>query len=555
MKQKLRGGCSDDGKPAPGMSLPWFGDRPVPAVAPHAAPGRRPPAPHRYLAVVSAVSGLLIPGCSPLGPDFTRPKVSWLDAWAARPLEQPTPQLTGPRQVSSDQWWRNFNDPVMEELVAEAQRLNPGVRTAGARILEARALVGVARSGLYPQLQQFNANLLGGGKLRQDASDIEFTTYGTGLTIGWETDFWGKFRRGVEAADYNYLASIARYDDMQVLVAAQTAGIYCSIRTIELRLRIAKENADLQKRSLEITEELFDSGNDTELDVQQAKALYLSTLSTIPELEAAQRQAHNALGVLLARPPGPLPELASGSQKIPQVPLGLIVDMPASLMRRRPDVRVAEMQLAAQSALIGVSEAQLYPSIALGGAVGLAPASPVRKGWSPANLDWGLGPSLVWNVFDHGRLKNQVLVEDARFQQFYEQYQETILRAAREVDDSAVAFARSTVQITLLDQSVDAAKRSLEIATIQYREGLVDFQRVLDSQKTLFNQQERLVTSRGEVTQSLIALYKAMGGGWQAGRGRTLLDEATRATMGERSDWNQLLEPPLPPASTTTQLR
>jgi len=467
-----------------------------------------------FLAVTAAAFCFFLPACSPVGPDFSRPEVSWLDAWAARPLEQPTPQLTGPSVVSTTQWWRNFNDPVMEQLIAEAQRLNPGVRTAGARILEARALVGVARSGLYPQLQQFSANLLGAGKLREDAPDIDaFTTYGTGLSIGWEADFWGKFRRGVEAADYNYLASIARYDDMQVLVAAQAAGLYCSIRTFELRLRIAKENAELQKRSLEITEELFQSGNDTELDLQQAKALYLSTLATIPELEAAQRQAHNALGVLLSRAPGLLPELATGSQKIPRVPLGLIVDMPAGLMRRRPDVREAEMQLAAQSALIGVSEAQLYPSIALGGSVGLSPASPVRKGWSPANLDWGLGPSLVWNVFDHGRLKSQVLVEDARFQQFYEQYQETILRAAREVDDSAVAFARSTVQISLLDQSVDAARRSLEIATIQYREGLVDFQRVLDSQKTLFSQQERLVTSRGEVTQSLIALYKAMGGG------------------------------------------
>jgi multidrug efflux system outer membrane protein len=504
---------------------------------------------------MSAASGLLISSCTMLGPDFTRPRVSWLDAWAARPLEQPTPQLSGPASVSADQWWRNFNDPVLEQLVAEAQRRNPGVRTAGARILEARALAGIARSGLYPQAQQFSANVLGAGKVRQEGEDIDFTTYGTGFAIGWELDFWGKFKRGVEAADYNYLASVARYDDMQVLVAAQTAGLYSTIRTIELRLRIAKENAELQKRSLEITEELFDSGNDTELDVQQAKTLYLSTLSTIPELEAAQRQSHNALGVLLARAPGPLPELATGSQKIPRPPLGMIVDMPASLMRRRPDVKAAEMQLAAQSALIGVSEAQLYPSIALGGSMGLAPASPVRKGWSPSNLDWGLGPSLVWNVFDHGRLKNQVLVDDARFQQLYEQYQETILRAAREVDDSAVAFARSTVQITLLEQSVEAARRSLEIATIQYREGQVDFQRVLDSQKTLFSQQERLVTSRGEVTQSLIALYKAMGGGWQAGRGRTLLDEATRDTMRDRSDWKDLLEAPLPPISTKTQPR
>lgn len=470
-------------------------------------------------------------------------------------MEQPTPQLTGPKSVSADQWWRNFNDPVLEELVAEAQRRNPGVRTAGARILEARALVGIARSGLYPQAQQFSANVLGAGQVRQEGADIDFTTYGTGFAIGWELDFWGKFKRGVEAADYNYLASVARYDDMQVLVAAQAAGLYSSIRTIELRLRIAKENAELQKRSLEITEELFKSGNDTELDVQQAKALYLGTLSTIPELEAAQRQTHNALGVLLARAPGMLPELATGTQKIPRVPLDLIVDMPAEQLRRRPDIRAAEMQLAAQSALIGVSEAQLYPSIALGGSVGLSPASPARQGWSPSNLDWGLGPSLVWNVFDHGRLKNQVRVEDARFQQLYEQYQETVLKAAREVDDSAVGFARSTVQITLLEQSVEAARRSLEIATIQYREGLVDFQRVLDSQKTLFSQQERLVTARGEVTQSLISLYKAMGGGWRAGRGRTLLDEATRDTMRQRGDWKDLLEAPLPPVSTKKQPR
>ena len=470
-------------------------------------------------------------------------------------MEQPTPPLTGPSTISAEQWWRNFNDPVLVQLVAEAQRLNPSVRTAGARILEARAMVGIARSGLYPKVQQFTANLLGAGQERSADPDIDFLTYNTGFNIGWELDFWGKFRRGVEAADYNYLASIARYDDLQVLVASQTAGLYSSIRTIELRLQIAKENAALQKRSLEITEQLFQSGNDTELDLQQAKALYLSTLATIPELEAAQRQTHNALGVLLARAPGPLPELATGARKIPQVPLGVIVDMPAGLLRRRPDVRAAEMQLAAQSALIGVSEAQLYPSIALGGTVGLSPTSPATRGWAANTLDWAAGPSLVWNLFDHGHLKNQVLVEDARFQQLYEQYQETVLTAAREVDDSAVAFARSTVQIDLLDQSVEAARRSLEIATVQYREGLVDFQRVLDSQKTLFNQQERLVTSRGEVTQSLIALYKAMGGGWQAGRGRTLLDTATRATMRERSDWKNLLEAPLPAASTERRMR
>ena len=292
-------------------------------------------------------------------------------------------------------------------------------------------------------------------------------------------------------------------------MAAQVAAFYCSIRTVEARLVIARENAALQKRSLEITERLFKGGNDSELDVQQAKAQYLGTLATIPQLEGVLRQTQNALSTLLARAPGPLPEMAAGKDVIPQAELAVIVDMPADLLRRRPDVRAAEMQLAAQSALIGVSVADLYPSISLLGSVGLSATS---LGGCDAGAELGAsGPSLVWNVFDHGRLTNAVLLQDARFQQLYEQYQDAVLRAAREVDDAAVGFAKTGEQIVLLAESVKAAQRSLDIATIQYREGLTDFQRVLDSQRTLFSQQERLVISRGDLTQNLIALYKAHG--------------------------------------------
>jgi outer membrane protein, multidrug efflux system len=337
--------------------------------------------------------------------------------------------------------------------------------------------------------------------------------------------------------------SIAQYDDLQVLMAAQVAGLYCSIRTIEARLTIARENAVLQRRSLEIAELLFKSGNDSELDVQQAKAQYLGTLSTIPSLQGSLRQTQNALSTLLARPPGPLPEMAAAQDQIPQAELAVIVDMPADLLRRRPDVRAVEMQLAAQSALIGVSVAELYPSISLLGSVGLSATS---MGGSTRALSWGIGPSLVWNIFDHGRLTNEVLLQDARFQQLYEQYQDAVLRAAREVDDAAVGFATTGEQIAILFDAVKAARRSLDIATLQYREGLTDFQRVLDSQQTFFTQQERLVASRGNLTQSLIALYKAMGGGWQQGRSRPVLDDATRETMGRRSDWKDLLAAPLP---------
>ncbi len=506
----------------------------------------RPMAARRGLVSLAVPAGMLLSACTTLGPDFRSPPVPWLQGWSGgawRSLADEAPRTTRP---PGDEWWRHFDDPVLDQLVTEAQRLNPGVRTAGIRIMEARAQLGIAGSALYPQLQQVSARALGTGNRGSNGQGTTFGSAGLAFDLAWELDFWGKFKRAIESADAAYFASVAQYDDVQVLVAAQAASLYGSIRTTELRLRIAHENAAIQARSLEITERLFRSGNDSELDVQQARSQYLSTLATIPELESGLRQTRNALCVLLARPPDALPELQQGRARIPEAPLEVIVDVPAELLRRRPDVRAAEMQLAAQSPQIGISEAALYPSIALAGSVGL---SATTVGSPGATLAWGLGPALVWNVFDHGRLTNQVLVQDARFQQLYEQYQDVVLRAARELDDAASGFAYTRAQVDILRDAVQAARRSLDIATVQYREGLVDFQRVLDSQRALFSTQEGLVASQGGVVQYLIAVYKAMGGGWQAGRSRPVLDDATQATMGERSAWRALLQAPLPPPS------
>jgi NodT family efflux transporter outer membrane factor (OMF) lipoprotein len=492
------------------------------------------------------VVALLLSACTTVGPEFVRPQVPWMAegsvAVVAPPSATALPRPPAPR----DDWWRAFDDPALEQLVAEAQRANSGVRIAGLRIMEARAQLGIAGSALYPQLQQVSAQALRTRNGGVDGNGQTFWSAGAGFDLAWEFDFWGRFKRGIESADAAYFASIAQYDDVQVLVAAQAASLYATIRTIELRLDITNENVEIQKRSLEITERLFRSGNDSELDVQQARSQYLSTVAAIPELETALRQARNALCILLARPPGRLPELQDGRARIPEAPLETIADLPAELLRRRPDVRAAEALLAAQSAQIGVSVAALYPSIALAGTIGIAATSISSAGGS---VSWALGPALVWNVFDHGRLTNQVLVQDARFQQLYEQYQDVVLRAAREFDDAAAGFVHGRAQVAVLRDAVQAARRSLDIATIQYREGLVDFQRVLDSQRALFGQQDRLVAGEGGVVQSLVAVYKAMGGGWQAGRARPVLDDATQATMASRSDWKSLLQAPLPPPS------
>jgi NodT family efflux transporter outer membrane factor (OMF) lipoprotein len=482
--------------------------------------------------------------CTVVGPEYVRPESDLPENWQSSSLSQ-TPSGSTPAELG--QWWLYFKDPVLTALIDEALRKNHNVRAAGLRILESRAQLGIAGSALYPQLQQVDGSVLAVDRRQSGgaapSSNQSLLQYGVGFNLGWEMDFWGRFRRGVEAADAGYLASLAQYDDLQVLIAAQTADLYVGIRTLEARLQIAHDNAAIQKRSLEITQLLYKSGNESELDVQQAKTQYLSTLASIPSLQASLRKAQNALATTLARAPGPLPEMRDGTGDMPDAGLNIIVDLPADMLRRRPDVRAAEMRLAAQSALIGVAEADLYPSFTLLGSLGL---SAVSVSGAPTTLDTVLGPGLTWNVFDHGLIRNNVRVQDARFQQLAEIYRDAVLQAARDVDDAAVSYSKSLEQVALLEQAAAAAMRSLDIANLQYREGMADFQRVLDAQRALFSQQERVVSNRGAVVSGLIAVYKAMGGGWQAGRTRPLLDDATIRTMQARSNWGDLLDAPLP---------
>lgn len=493
---------------------------------------------HTMRPLLTGGACLLLSACTLLGPDYQAPRVEEMAGWH--------PASTG-QQVSSAtdyrQWWTRLHDPVLSTLVEEAFIKNPDVRIAGLRIFEARAQLGIAESLLGPQATIGTAELLQAGQTRNGHSSSG-SSYGAGFNLGWELDFWGKFQRGIEAADANYFATLAQYDDIQVLLAAQVAQLYVSIRTVEARLQIARENARIQQRSLEITERLFKSGNSAELDVQQAKTQYLGTLSGIPQLETSLRQSQNALSTLLARAPGPLPEMNADTGKIPRGELALVTELPADLLRRRPDVRVAERQLAAQSALIGVAESELYPSITLLGTLGISATS-----GESGTFSWAAGPSLSWNLLDQGRLGNQILVQDARFQQLHERYRDSVFKAAREVDDAAVAYANGQDEIALLTQTGEAARRSLNIANTQYREGMADFQRVLDSQRALFNQQERLVNSRGARMRDLITLYKALGGGWEQGRERPLVTPAVEARLRQRADWAPLLDAAHPSSS------
>jgi len=480
---------------------------------------------------------LSLGGCVRLGPDFQSPTQAWVEHWNTQALELASQQRTQP---DSRQWWQVFTDPVLDHLIAEADAHNADLEIAGLRVMEARAQLGIALSNRYPQFQQISADSVylkrrqWGGDNPQDS---HLWQHSAGFDIGWELDFWGRFSRAIESADAAWFAAQSNYENVLVLLHAQVAQTYYALRTAEARLHIAKNNATLQKRSYEITERLFTSGDNAELDLQQAKTQYLGTLSTIPDFEAQVASTRNALSTLIGRPPGAMPELHTNTGMVPLVDRAVLQGVPADLLLRRPDVRSAEAQVAAQSALIGVAEADLYPSISLLGSIVWSASS--LDGTSNT-LDLVGGPSLRWDVFDHGRITNNVRIQDARLQQLIVVYQDSVRQAAREADDAATGLVKALERDRILSEASIAAERSVSLANAQYREGYSDFQRVLDAQAALFAQQDNYLVNRNTAVNSLIALYKALGGGWYSNR--PLLDPATRQQMQQRTDWGDLLD-------------
>ncbi|RAO74857.1 TolC family protein [Dyella jiangningensis] len=479
-------------------------------------------------------------GCATVGPDFHPQHEDWPGHWSSPAIEKTTASQAQP---DASQWWQVFADPSLERLIAEADAHNTDLKIAGLRVLEARAQLGIALSGRYPQVQQIGADAAyTKTHTHHEASGSVPGSwqYGAGFNLGWELDFWGRFKRSIESADAAYFASQANRDALLVLMHAQVADTYYTMRTAEARLRIARENAELQKRSFEITERLFKSGESDELDFQQAKTQYLSTLSSIPDFESQIALARHALAVLVGRPPGPLPELDEQADKqgfIPLVDRAVLQDVPANLLLRRPDVRAAELQMAAQSALIGVAKADLYPSVSLLGTLAWSASS---LPGSPSTLGLAVGPSVTWNVFDHGRIVNNVRVQDARLQQLAVAYQGTVREAAREADDAATSLISALQRDSILRDAETSARRSLTLANTVYREGYSDFQRVLDAQRALSSEQDAYVVNRSNAVGSLIALYKAVGGGWHTVQ--PVVDPATREQMQQRTDWGDLFD-------------
>ena len=506
--------------------------------------------------IATAILGLLIvsvmiSGCAMVGPDYVKPEIPEPEKW----MGSNEPGIKT-EEADFSEWWTVFNDPVLNELIQTAYQQNLPLQIAGLRIYEARAQLGIAFGFQYPQTQQgfgsASLNQVSRNAPNVAAADRYYSLYDIGLDAAWELDVWGKFRRGVQTGVANLEASIADYDDILVSLTAEVARTFIALRTSEERLAVALDNVKIQKRSLEIAEVRFKAGAVTELDVTQARSLLRSTEASIPGFRADIRQAKNALAILLGKLPGEIDAMLGGPGLIPEVPAEVAVGIPTELLRRRPDIRLSERQLAAQSAQIGFAKADLFPHFSLFGTIGFQTGdyTDYRSNNSKYNdlfekdsIYYNAGAGFNWDIFNYGRITNSVRVEDARFQELAVNYEDTVLRAAQEVEDAMVAFLQSQDAVLFLADAVKASKRSVELSLIQYREGLVDYQRVLDTQRDLTAQQDNLVFTAGSVGQNLIAMYRALGGGWELRGTNDFIPASLKEEMENRTDWGNILTP------------
>jgi NodT family efflux transporter outer membrane factor (OMF) lipoprotein len=447
-----------------------------------------------------------------VGPEYCPPAAPVASAW----IDYANPRINSEEQQLSC-WWTVFNDATLNQLIQTAYQQNLTLRTAGARILEARALLGIAQGNLFPQSQSVFADYAR-VKLSENVAnptpEVWFSNWDAGLSAAWELDFWGRFRRAVEAADAELDASVEDYDDVLVVLLSDVAANYVQYRTFEQRLVYARNNVEVQRKSFQLADDKFQNGATTERDTQQARQVLEQTEALIPTLEIGKRQAANRLCVLLGMPPTSLDAMLGPGTGIPVTPPEVAVGVPADLVRRRPDVRRAERQVAAQSARIGIAVSDLYPHISVLGTIGVE-AENFDDLFKSGSMIGSIGPGVRWDVLNYGRLVNGVRVQDARFQELAYAYQDRVLNAGREVEDAMILYLRSHDVAHHLDLSVAAAARTVQITEEQYTQGAVDFTAVYLFQTTLTEQQDQLAVAQGDIALGLIAMYRALGGGWE----------------------------------------
>jgi NodT family efflux transporter outer membrane factor (OMF) lipoprotein len=484
-----------------------------------------------------------------VGPDFVTPLAPLADKY--RDVDNRAVQSSG---RDYQRWWEAFHDPTLNRLIQIAYNQNLTLLSAGTRVLQARATLGIAIGVSYPQLQQgtgsliYNRTSAATPLAGPTATPSFFWTDTLAGQAAWELDFWGKFRRGVESADGAYLASIASYDGVLVSLLADVTATYIGIRTTEQLIGITRTNIQKQQQALAIAKAKFQGGGVSELDVFQATNVLEQTRAALPQLVIQLQQGQNALCVLLGVPPQSLGmSLSRSTARIPSPSRSVVVGIPADLLRRRPDVRAAELAALAQSAQIGVAKAQLYPAISITGAFGGSASSTnghtLAQVVSSNGVAIAAGPSFQWNILNYGQITNNVRLQDALLQQLLVDYQNTVLKAQQEVDDGIATYSQSRLQVAFLYRSVQAAISAFRISTEQYDQGATSFTTVLTAEQNLLQAQNSLAVASANIPLGLTAIFRALGGGWQIREDGNFVTAPVLEQMRARTDWGNMLPP------------
>ena len=457
-------------------------------------------------ACVAALLAVALGGCAAVGPDYSEPQLAVPAGWSAG---------TGTDAMDAvllARWWHGFGDPVLDRLVADALAANLDLAQARARLREARARRGVAGAALAPSVDAS----LSGSRSRssgQSGSGSTRELYSAGFDASWELDVFGGLRRSVEAAQADLEASVESLSDTRVSLAAEVALNYIDLRTAEQRLAIAEESIASRGENHQIIRWRQQAGLVSELDLAQATTDLESTRAVLPPLRTAVIEAKNRLAVLLGRNPGELESLVHADRPIPLAAAEIVAAIPADTLRQRPDVRVAERRLAAQTARLGEAEAARYPSFRLSGSLGLEALELDALADRDANTHSLFG-GITAPVFNAGRIAANIEIQDALVEQARLAYRAAVLAALEEVENALTAVANTDARRAKLAEAAAAARTTLAIAEYRYASGLADFLSVLDAQRTQLSLDEQLAGSTGELARAQIRLYKALGGGW-----------------------------------------
>ena len=456
------------------------------------------------LLAVGMVSGCMV------GPDYKAPKTQAPEGWAS-----PTTAATT-QPVAVTAWWATFGDTKLVDLVERAVASNLDLKQAEARLRQARATRGTVSPDLWPSATANGSY----ARSRQSLSNQPSGLYKAGLDASWELDVFGGTRRNVEASDADILASEEDRRGVLVTLVAEVAMNYLDLRGLQQEIVIAQTNLQLQQRSADLTRRRFDSGLNSLLDVANADALVATTKAQIPLLEQSAQQAIFNLGVLLGRDPGFLVKELTGTSPLPVVPPVVPIGLPSELLQRRPDVRKAEAQLHAATARIGVAKADYFPKFSLTGSLGTSASQPGSLvNWD--NRYYSFGPSVSWTIFDAGRIRAKVLVQNALQEQALLTYQATILTALKDVESALVAYVKEQQHHQALAEAVVQNQKAVDLSMKLYVMGQIDFLNVLSAQRSLLSSQDALVQSEHTVVTNLVSLYKALGGGWEIGEPQT----------------------------------